>query len=133
MPVFNAHLGAKLMADGDQFRVFVWTIDHPAGRGLVDTGMIDSRAEIADMSPTAHPENIPRGVALRSASSAAARPRDGVACSRSERLRGVLTRRGRRSRSIARRQARTRRASRRADEGAEVQALLAGAEAEKSG
>jgi len=30
---------------------------------LVDTGMIDSRPEIDDMSPTPHPENIPRDVA----------------------------------------------------------------------
>jgi hypothetical protein len=34
----------------------------PAGRVLVDTGMIDSRPEVDDMSPTPHPENIPRGV-----------------------------------------------------------------------
>ena len=39
----------------------------------------------------------------RSTSSAAARPRDSVACSRSERLRGSPTRRGRRSRRIGRR------------------------------
>jgi N-acyl homoserine lactone hydrolase len=44
--------------------VFVWTIDHPAGRVLVDTGLIDSRPEIEDMSPTPHPENIPRDVAF---------------------------------------------------------------------
>jgi N-acyl homoserine lactone hydrolase len=43
--------------------VFVWTIDHPEGRVLVDTGMIDSRPEFDDMSPTPHPENIPRDVA----------------------------------------------------------------------
>ena len=43
--------------------VFVWTIDHPAGLVLVDTGMIDSRPEVDDMSPTPHPENIPRDVA----------------------------------------------------------------------
>jgi N-acyl homoserine lactone hydrolase len=42
--------------------VFVWTIDHPEGRVLVDTGMIDSRPEFDDMSPTPHPENIPRDV-----------------------------------------------------------------------
>jgi len=30
---------------------------------LVDTGMIDSRPEVEDMSPTPHPENIPRDVA----------------------------------------------------------------------
>ena len=40
--------------------------------------------------------------APRSASSTAARPRDSVACSRSERLRGSPTRRSRRSRNIAR-------------------------------
>jgi hypothetical protein len=43
--------------------VFVWTIDHPSGRVLVDTGMIDSRPEVDDMSPTPHPENVPRDVA----------------------------------------------------------------------
>jgi N-acyl homoserine lactone hydrolase len=43
--------------------VYVWTIDHPAGVVLVDTGMIDSRPEVDDMSPTPHPENIPRDVA----------------------------------------------------------------------
>jgi N-acyl homoserine lactone hydrolase len=60
--VINAHLAAELLVDGDRFPVFVWTIDHPAGRVLVDTGMIDSRPEVEDMSPTPHPENIPRDV-----------------------------------------------------------------------
>jgi N-acyl homoserine lactone hydrolase len=63
MPAINAHLAADLIADGEQMPVFVWTIDHPAGRVLVDTGMIDTRPEIDDMSPTPHPENIPRDVA----------------------------------------------------------------------
>src|SRR5262249_17354754 len=63
MPAINAHLAADLIADGEQLPVFVWTIDHPAGRVLVDTGVIDSRPEIDDMSPTPHPENIPRDVA----------------------------------------------------------------------
>jgi N-acyl homoserine lactone hydrolase len=49
--------------EGETWPVFVWTIDHPAGRVLVDTGMIDSRPEVDDMSPTPHPENIPRDVA----------------------------------------------------------------------
>ena len=48
--------------DGEQWPVFVWTIDHPAGRVLVDTGMIDVRPEVDDMSPTPHPENIPRDI-----------------------------------------------------------------------
>jgi hypothetical protein len=40
--VINAHLAADIMVDGEQWPVFVWTIDHPAGRVLVDTGMIDT-------------------------------------------------------------------------------------------
>ena len=63
MPAINAHLAADLIVEGEQWPVFVWTIDHPAGRVLVDTGMIDSRPEVDDMSPTPHPENIPRDVA----------------------------------------------------------------------
>ena len=63
MAVINAHLAADLIVEGEQMPVFVWTIDHPAGRVLVDTGIIDSRPEIDDMSPTPHPENIPRDVA----------------------------------------------------------------------
>src|SRR5215510_7145004 len=64
MPAINAHLAADLIAAGEPLPVFVWTIDHPAGRVLVDTGMIDSRTEVDDMSPTPHPENIPRDVAF---------------------------------------------------------------------
>jgi N-acyl homoserine lactone hydrolase len=61
--MINAHLAADLITGGEQLPVFVWTIDHPAGRVLVDTGVIDLRPEIDDMSPTLHPENIPRDVA----------------------------------------------------------------------
>ena len=61
--MIRAHLAAELLVDGERWPVFVWTIDHPAGLVLVDTGMIDSRPEIEDMSPTPHPENIPRDVA----------------------------------------------------------------------
>ena len=63
MPVINEHLAAELLVEGERMPVFVWTIDHPAGLVLVDTGMIDSRREFDDMSPTPHPENIPRDVA----------------------------------------------------------------------
>ena len=42
MPAINAHLAADLIADGEQMPVDVWTIDHPAGRVLVDTGLIDT-------------------------------------------------------------------------------------------
>src|SRR5256885_8183039 len=64
MPAINAHLGAELVVEGETWPVFVWTIDHPAGRVLVDTGMIDTAPQVDDMSPTPHPENIPRDVAL---------------------------------------------------------------------
>jgi N-acyl homoserine lactone hydrolase len=63
MPAINAHRAADLIVDGERWPVFVWTVDHPAGRVLVDTGMIDSRPEVDDLSPTPHPENIPRDVA----------------------------------------------------------------------
>src|SRR4029453_2078977 len=49
-PAITAHLAADLIADGEQMPVYVWTIDHPAGRVLVDTGMIDSRPEVGEMS-----------------------------------------------------------------------------------
>ena len=62
-PTINAHLAAELVVESEKWPVFVWAIDHPAGRVLVDTGMIDSRPEVDDMSPTPHPENIPRDVA----------------------------------------------------------------------
>jgi N-acyl homoserine lactone hydrolase len=64
LAVINAYLAADLLVEGEQMPVFVWTIDHPAGRVLVDTGIIDSRPEIDDMNPTPHPENIPRDVAV---------------------------------------------------------------------
>jgi N-acyl homoserine lactone hydrolase len=60
--VITAHLGAELTVEGEQWPVFVWTVDHPAGRVLVDTGMIDTRPEVEDLGPTPHPENIPREV-----------------------------------------------------------------------
>src|SRR5262249_60783362 len=63
VPAINAHLGAELVVEGETWPVFVWTIDHTEGRVLVDTGMIDSRPEVEDMSPTPHPENIPLDVA----------------------------------------------------------------------
>jgi N-acyl homoserine lactone hydrolase len=41
----------------------VWTIDHPAGLVLVDTGMIDSRPELdREWGPVPHGEVIPREV-----------------------------------------------------------------------
>lgn len=63
IPAINAHLAAELNVEGKEWPVFVWTIDHPAGRVLVDTGLIDVRPEVEDLSPTPHPENIPRDIA----------------------------------------------------------------------
>src|SRR5262249_36315243 len=63
MPAINAHLAADLIADGEGWRVFVWTTAPPGGGGLADTGMIDARPETDDMSPSPPPENIPRDVA----------------------------------------------------------------------
>src|SRR5262249_46625420 len=60
MPTINAHLAAELLVEGERMPVFVWTIDHPAGRVLVDTGIPDSRREIEDRRPPPPPENIPR-------------------------------------------------------------------------
>jgi len=59
----DAHLAAELLVEGETMPVFVWTIDHPEGRVLVDTGLIETRPEVDDMSPTPHPENIPRDIA----------------------------------------------------------------------
>jgi len=56
----RAHLGAELLVGGERMPVFVWTIDHPAGLVLVDTGMIDSRREVDDMSPTRTRRTSPR-------------------------------------------------------------------------
>ena len=30
--MIRAHLAAELLVEGEQMPVFVWTIDHPAGR-----------------------------------------------------------------------------------------------------
>jgi N-acyl homoserine lactone hydrolase len=57
--VIEAHLAAEVKG----FPVYVWTIEHPEGRILVDTGMIDSTPELdEEWEPVPHPENIPRDV-----------------------------------------------------------------------
>jgi hypothetical protein len=90
LPAINADLAAELVVEGERWPVFVWTIDHPAGRVLVDTGMIDVRPEVDDMSPTTHPEtsraispasSIPTCIsttAVTTASSGRADPRPGT-------------------------------------------------------
>ncbi len=60
--MIRAHLGAELLVEGERWPVYVWTIDHPTGLVLVDTGMIDSSPLVEDMGPVPHPENIPRDV-----------------------------------------------------------------------
>jgi N-acyl homoserine lactone hydrolase len=61
--VIHAHLGAEVVAGGERVPCFAWTIEHPSGLVLVDTGMIDSTPELdAEWQPTPHPENLPRDV-----------------------------------------------------------------------
>jgi len=63
MRVIEAHLVASVHAYGALQPVFAWTIDHPDGRVLVDTGMIDSTPEL-DLAwgPVPYPDAIPRDV-----------------------------------------------------------------------
>lgn len=45
-----------MLASGERVPVYVWTIEHPAGLVLVDTGMIDSHPEVeADWHPRPYP------------------------------------------------------------------------------
>src|SRR5262249_17835218 len=63
MPAVTAHLGAELIGEGETWPWFVGTSAPPAGRVRADPGMTRSRPEVDDMSPTPHPDNIPRDVA----------------------------------------------------------------------
>jgi N-acyl homoserine lactone hydrolase len=57
--VIRAHLAATVKG----FPVYVHTVEHPAGRVLVDTGMIDSTPELdRDWEPVPMPGNVPRDV-----------------------------------------------------------------------
>jgi N-acyl homoserine lactone hydrolase len=63
-PVITAHLVADVEVDGDRWPVYVHTIDHPSGRILVDTGMVESHPDVEeDWHPRCYPERIPRNVA----------------------------------------------------------------------
>jgi N-acyl homoserine lactone hydrolase len=54
-----------VLVGGERWPGFVHAIEHPDGRILVDTGMIDSTPEIDEQwSPRFSPERIPRDVAL---------------------------------------------------------------------
>jgi N-acyl homoserine lactone hydrolase len=63
MQVIRAHLGAEVFAYGALQPCFVWTVEHPDGLVLVDTGMIDSTPELdREFRPVAHAEALPRDV-----------------------------------------------------------------------
>jgi N-acyl homoserine lactone hydrolase len=64
MHVIRAHLAAEVFAYGALQPCFAWTIDHPDGLVLVDTGMIDSTPELdRAWRPVPHEEDLPRDVA----------------------------------------------------------------------
>ena len=50
-----AHLAAEVVSRGQTVPVYVHTIDHSDGLVLVDTGMIDTHAAVADWRPTPRP------------------------------------------------------------------------------
>jgi N-acyl homoserine lactone hydrolase len=53
--VIQAHVAAEVKAYGRLFPAYVFTIEHPEGLVLVDTGMIDSLPELdATYAPVAH-------------------------------------------------------------------------------
>ncbi|HKB94108.1 MAG TPA: MBL fold metallo-hydrolase [Gaiellaceae bacterium] len=61
--MIRAHLAAEVFAYGALQPCFVWTIAHPDGLVLVDTGMIDSTAELdRAWRPVPHSEALPRDV-----------------------------------------------------------------------
>jgi N-acyl homoserine lactone hydrolase len=63
MPVVAAHLAAEVFAYGAMQPCFAWTIEHPDGLVLVDTGMLDSTPELdRAWRPAAHAEALPRDV-----------------------------------------------------------------------
>jgi N-acyl homoserine lactone hydrolase len=54
--VIQAHLAAEVRAGDGLAPVYVYTIEHPAGLVLVDTGMIDSLPELdQEWGPVLHP------------------------------------------------------------------------------
>jgi N-acyl homoserine lactone hydrolase len=50
-PTITPALVAELLVEGQRMPVFVYVIDHPDGRVLVDTGMTESHPAVADMDP----------------------------------------------------------------------------------
>jgi N-acyl homoserine lactone hydrolase len=65
--VIQAHVAAEVKAYGRMFPAYAFTIDHPDGLVLVDTGMIDSLPELdATYAPVAHglPDELVERVAV---------------------------------------------------------------------
>ena len=65
--MIQAHLGAEVRAYGRMFPVYVFTIEHPDGLVLVDTGMIDSRPDLDEtFAPVPHllPDELVARVAV---------------------------------------------------------------------
>jgi N-acyl homoserine lactone hydrolase len=56
---------ADVIVEGEPWPGYLHVIEHPEGRILVDTGMIDSTPELdEEWQPAIYPERIPRDVAL---------------------------------------------------------------------
>src|ERR671931_2843924 len=56
---------ADVIVEGEPWPGYLHVIDHPDGRTLVDTGMIDSTPELdEEWHPTIYPGRIPRDVSL---------------------------------------------------------------------
>jgi N-acyl homoserine lactone hydrolase len=56
---------ADVLVEGEPWPGYLHVIEHPDGRILVDTGMIDSTPELdEEWHPTIYPERIPREAAL---------------------------------------------------------------------
>ena len=60
---------ADVLVEGEPWPGYLHVVEHPGGRILVDTGMIDSTPELdEDWHPTIYPERIPFGYLSRALS-----------------------------------------------------------------
>lgn len=61
--MIRAHLAGEVFAYGALQPVFAWTVEHPDGLVLVDTGLIDSTPELdRTYRPVPHAHSLPRDV-----------------------------------------------------------------------
>ena len=51
----RAVLAADVLAYGERWPVYVWTVEHPQGLVLVDTGMIEPHPAVAEWDPRCYP------------------------------------------------------------------------------